>query len=133
MIASEMPSYTEVWIRKDPIVIVHASGLGIKLGVVVEDQSGNPRDLSSATSVAIVLTDPDGVRDSYLMEFADFGTASGDGADGAMMLVTATADVLDQAGTWKAQVEVIESPSLRYSTDEVIFIVRKPANASVLP
>lgn len=128
----EMPSYTEVWIRKDPIAIVHAGGVGIKLGVVVEDQSGAARDLSSAISAAFVLTDPDGVRTSYPLTFADFGTATGDGTDGAMMLVIGTEDVLDQVGTWKAQVEVIASGGIRYSTDEVIFIVRSAANSSVL-
>ena len=80
---------------------VHQNDVGTKLLVTVTDND-SAVDISSATSLSILLKQPDG---DVLEKTATINT---DGLDGKMYYLTVLGD-LDKAGTYKIQGKVVIS------------------------
>ena len=120
-------SRIEVHVTKDPLVTIEAGGVGLKIGIVVDDTDVTPavaRDISGALAKAIEVTDPDGVVTSKTAAFADFGSFAGDGTDGAIMFTTASASEIATPGIWKLQAKITNAGGVIFSSEKIYFIVR---------
>lgn len=120
-------SRIEVHITKDPLVTIELAGVGVKLAMVIESTDVTPsvaRDLSGAGSLQLVFTKPDKTEVTQTAVYADFGTFTGTGSDGAIMYVTASASDIDQIGMWKMQAKITDSAGVIYSSEKIYFVVR---------
>lgn len=94
---------------------IHTGDIGTTIILVVKDEDDEIVDISGATAMTIVITEPSGTRTEYT---ADFYT---DGADGMMSYVTVEGDI-DEAGLHRAQ-GIVELDGGTFYTSIVSFKV----------
>jgi hypothetical protein len=95
---------------------IHVGVIGLVIELEVLDENGDPKDLSSASVLEIKLRAPGGSTTTYT------AVLSGDGTDGKMRYVTASADDLDTVGQWTKQ-GYIEVGSFKGHTSRCTFQV----------
>ena len=95
---------------------IHVGDVGTAIILTVNDSStGAVVDISSATTLEIVLRKPNGTSITRTAEFVT------DGADGKLQYVTIAGDI-DRAGEWSAQ-GYISMPVWSGHTDEAAVTV----------
>jgi hypothetical protein len=97
------------------IINPQAGAIGVTLVLVMQDQSGNPKDISAATVLQIILrhkTNPPIVNNAAFVT---------DGKDGQIQYVTRAGD-LDHAGQYLMQAH-IEMPEVSFNSSASSFLV----------
>lgn len=131
--AGTVDSNVAVFVRKGAIATLREGGEELRVGLVVEDSDAGDvvepavRNLSTAMTLAMVFVAPDGTRTTKPAVFADFGGATGDGTDGAIM---ATDVGFLTEGTWEVAAEVLLADGTRFATNPELLRVLEDIDPS---
>lgn len=87
---------------------IHQGDIGTKLLITVKDGS-SPVDISTASSLSIIIKRPDGTK------LHRSGTLETDGTDGKMYYIVVAGD-LNAAGLYKIQAHVVLQAGSHYSS-----------------
>ena len=98
---------------------IHVGDIGTRFRLtILDDDTGSPVDISTATIKRIYMTSPTRELKTFTATFVT------DGSDGDIEYYTTSASDLDVAGQWKIQAEVI-APAFTNSTSISTFPVKK--------
>jgi len=136
--AGTVDSNVAVFVQKRRIARLVAGGEELRVALVVEDSDADPgpvpsaRDVSTALTLAMTFEDVAGAVTTRPAVFADFGGATGDGTDGAIMATDVSFLV---PGTWEVRAHVLLADGTRFSTEAVLLRVLEDVEveATLLP
>jgi hypothetical protein len=96
---------------------IHVGDVGTALIAVFHEANGSIKDISSATLLQIILTDPDGTSTTYTASLTT------DGTDGQAQYVTAATSDLATAGFWWLRGYIEQGGTSKHHSNKVKFQV----------